>query len=99
MSDFNQTVTTINNQTAAAMPAVVAAIQAVEALAPEGTTGAQKASAAVAAVTETLIGSSNATVANVAGLVNMAVLIANLLGVFRRKNAARASTGSAPAKL
>ena len=82
MSDFSSTVTNINNQTAAAMPSVVAAIQAVEALAPDGTTGAEKASAAVA---QTLIGSSNATVANVAGLVNIAVFIANLLGVFRRK--------------
>lgn len=85
MNNLSSTVTNINNQTAAAMPAVVAAIQAVEALAPDGTTGAKKASAAVAAVAQTLIGSSNPTVASVAGLVNMAVLIANLLGVFRHK--------------
>ena len=90
MSDFTSTVTTINHETAAAMPAVLAAVQAVEALAPEGTTGPQKASAAISAASQTLAGSSNATVANVATLVNMAVLIANLIGAFKHKPAAPA---------
>lgn len=94
MSDFTSTVNSINQLAAANMPAVVAAVQAVESMAPEGTIGAQKAVVAVQAITQTLAGSPNANVAGVASLVNMAVLIANLLGAFRHKSSASAKLTS-----
>jgi hypothetical protein len=87
------TTAAINKQTLAYLPAAIAGIQAAEVLAPEGTTGEQKFNAVmegIGATSAALEGSPNVTVASVAALVNLGVLIAHLIGAFRHKAQATA---------
>ena len=74
-------VANINSQALQYLPAVIAAIQAVELLVPEapGSTKFQAVMTGLGTGTN-----PNQTVAGVAELVNLSVLFANLLGVFKR---------------
>jgi len=81
---MNPIIAAIDQQAANYTPAVIAAIQAAEALGVTAT-GTQKATAVVTAVSQTLEGSANPNVAGIAALVNLSVMIANLLGVFKHK--------------
>ncbi len=75
----------INTETLTYLPTVVAVVQAVESLAPEGTSGPQKFTVAVDVISKSLAGSPNATVESIGVLVNLSVLIANLVGAFKKK--------------
>lgn len=75
-------VSQITNQEITYIPTVVAGVQAAEALGPTAT-GAEKLNAVLQATSQQLAGSANPNVSAIAGLVNLTVLIANLLGAFK----------------
>lgn len=74
----------INIRTIQATPYVITAVQAAEALGPEST-GAEKAGVVTQAVIQTLGSSSNVTAQELAGTISLVVLVANLIGSFKKK--------------
>ncbi len=65
-------------------PTVASAVLIAESIAPDAT-GPEKASAVISAASQALATGPNANVANIAASVNLAVALANLLGIFKHK--------------
>lgn len=87
MASFLSILKSINTRTLQATPYVITAAQAAEALGPDAT-GAQKAEVVTDAVIQTLGESSNITAKELAGTISMVVLVAHLIGAFRKKKPA-----------
>ncbi len=82
--NFLSILKSINIRTVQATPYVITAAVAAEALGPDAT-GAEKASVVTQAVVQTLAGSTNVTAQELAGTISLVVLVANLIGAFKRK--------------